>query len=223
MSMMNVAKRAAACAMVLATTACAGGGLGGLEQVLGGVLGGGQQQQGGQIVAEVQGVDTRNQIIRVTTQQGQSGDLRYDQNTVVSYQNQRYDVTALERGDIVAVTVQQTQNGQAYVQQIVVQQSVQDRNGTSNGGTYGGNTGTTNGGTYGNNNNVQQFTGRVAQVDYNQGWFSLQTNRGTVTVSLPYNPGAATSDQFRRLRQGDNVRLEGTLLANNRVELYRFY
>lgn len=221
MSMMNVAKRAAACAMVLATTACAGGGLGGLEQVLGGVLGGGQQQNG-QIVAEVQGVDTRNQIIRVTTQQGQTGDLRYDQNTVVSYQNQRYDVTALERGDVVALQIQQLQNGQAYVQTVVVQQSVQDRN----GGTYGGNTGGTyggnTGGTYGNN--VQQFTGRVAQVDYNQGWFSLQTsNQGTITVSLPYNPGAATTDQFRRLRQGDSVRLEGTVLANNRVELYRFF
>lgn len=221
MSMMNVAKRTAALAMVLATTACAGGGLGGLEQVLGGVLGGGQQQQG-QIVAEVQGVDTRNQILRVTTQQGQTGDLRYDQNTVVSYQNQRYDVTALERGDIVAVQVQQLQNGQAYVQTVVVQQSVQDRNGTSNGGVYGGNTGGTSGGTYGTNR--QQFSGRVSQVDYNQGWFVMQTsNAGNITVSLPYNPGAAVNDQFRRLRQGDSVRLEGTVLANNRVELYRFY
>ncbi|HEX8392195.1 MAG TPA: hypothetical protein VF665_07580 [Longimicrobium sp.] len=221
MSMMNVAKRAAACAMVLATTACAGGGLGGLEQVLGGVLGAGQQQ-GGQIVAEVQGVDTRNQIIRVTTQQGQTGDLRYDQNTVVSYQNQRYDVTALERGDVVALQIQQTQNGQAYVQQVVVQQSVQDRGGVSSGGstggTYGGNTGTTSG------NNIRQFAGRVGQIDYNQGWFTLQTsNAGTVTVSLPYNPGQAASDQFRRLRQGDSVRLEANVLSNNRVELYRFY
>jgi hypothetical protein len=62
----------------------------------------------------------------------------------------------------------------------------------------------------------------VGRIDYNQGWFELRTQNGTATVTLPYNAGDATTDYFRRLRTGMNVRLEGTNLGNGRVELYRF-
>ena len=58
-----------------------------------------------------------------------------------------------------------------------------------------------------------QFTGRVGQIDYERGLFILQTQNGNYTVSLPYNPPQATVDYFRRLRTGDNVRLEATSLG----------
>lgn len=204
---------ATAAVAVLTLSGCAGTNLGALGDVLGGAMGGaGQQggQQNGQVLAEVQNVDTRQQIIQIRTEQGQSGNVRFDQNTQVIYQNQQYPVTALERGDVAYFQLQQTQQGATYATSINVQQSVQERTGQTQG----------NSGTYGAQ--YQQMYGTVGRIDYNQGWFELRTQNGTATVTLPYNAGDATTDYFRRLRTGQSVRLEGTNLGNGRVELYRF-
>jgi hypothetical protein len=215
MTRQSIRHLAAAAFTVTALTGCAGTNLGQLGDILGGAMGGtGQQGQNGQMVVEVQGVDTRQQVIAVVTQQGQQGNVMFDQNTVVTYQNQQYPVTALERGDVVAMQVQQTQQGQPYVSRIDVQQSVQDRNGQgTSGGVYNGGNG---------NAQLQQVSGRIGQIDHDRGMFQLQTQQGTFVVSLPYNPGNATTDYFHRLRTGDTVRLEGTVTANGRMELYRF-
>jgi hypothetical protein len=200
---------AAAAFTAAALSGCAGTNLGALGDILGGAMGGmGGAGQQGQVVVEVQGVDTRQQVIAVRTQEGQQGNVHFDQNTVVTYQNQQYPVTALERGDVVAMQVQQTQQGAPYVSRIDVQQSVQDRTGQTSGGTMGG--------------QYQQMYGRVGQVDVGRGMFQLQTQQGTYVVEMPYNPGAANDDYFRRLRQGDTVRLEGTVIGSGRVQLYRF-
>jgi hypothetical protein len=221
----SIRNLATAAAAVVTLSGCAGTNLGQLGEILGGTLGGGAgQQQNGQVLAEVQGVDQNRQTIQLRTQEGQTGNVMFDQNTVVVYQNQQYPATALERGDVAYFQLQQTQQGATYATRIDVQQSVQERNGQTsgngtyngNGGTYGGNTG----GTYGNQ--YSQMAGTVGRIDYNQGWFELRTQNGTATVTLPYNAGDATTDYFRRLRTGMNVRLEGTPLGNGRVELFRF-
>ena len=202
---------AAAAFAAVALSGCAGSNLGALGDILGGAMGGmgGQQGQGqGQLVVEVQGVDTRQQVIAVRTQEGQQGNVMFDQNTVVTYQNQQYPVTALERGDVVSMQVQQTQQGTPYASRIDVQQSVQDRGGQSTGSVGSG--------------QRQQVYGRIGQIDHNRGTFQVQTQQGTYVVTLPYNPGNATTDYFPRLRTGDNVRLEGTVIGNGRIELYRF-
>ena len=199
---------------VLTLTGCAGTNLGQLGEILGGAMGApGGQQQNGQVLAEVTNVDTRQQVIQLRTQQGQTGNVMFDQNTIVVYQNQQYPVTALERGDVAYFQLQQGQQGSTYAARIDVQQSVQERTGQQ--------TGTTQGGTYGQQQMVQ-LSGTVGRIDYNQGWFELRTQNGTAMVTLPYNAGDATTDYFRRLRTGQNVRLEGTMLGNGRVELYRF-
>lgn len=211
MSLLSLGRRGVALAAVLAASGCAGGGLGGLGglgDILAGAAGLPGSGQQGQVVAEVQGVDAQRQLIQVRTQDGQTGAVQYDQNTVVVYQQRQYQVNNLERGDVVAIQVRQTGQGGAYASRIDVQQSVQDR--TGQGGVGGG--------------AVQQFTGRVGQVDYQRGMFQLQTSYGgTVVVTLPYNPSSTTVNQFNRLRSGDSVRLEGTQVGNGRVELYRFY
>ncbi|MEW5928654.1 MAG: hypothetical protein AB1941_14395 [Gemmatimonadota bacterium] len=213
MRLLSLGRRGVVLAALLAAPGCAGGGLGNLGTLgdilagAAGVPGSGQQQQG-QVVAEVQGLDTQRQLIQVRTQNGQTGSLLYDQNTVVVYQQQRYQVTNLERGDVVAIQVQQTNQGSPYASRIDVQQSVQERTGQTTGGGVG----------------VQQFTGRVGQIDHQRGMFQLQTSyAGNVVVSLPYNPSSTVVNQFNRLRSGDSVRLEGTEVGNGRVELYRFY
>lgn len=216
MSLLSLGRRGVALAAVLAASGCAGGGLGGLGGLgdilagAAGLPGAGQQQGQGQVVAEIQGLDTQRQLIQVRTQDGQTGSVQYDQNTVVVYQQQQYQVSNLERGDVVAIQVRQTGQGSAYASRIDVQQSVQERNGQSGGG--------------GGVGQVQQFTGRVGQVDLQRGMFQLQTSySGNVVVTLPYNPSSTTVNQFNRLRSGDSVRLEGTQVGNGRVELYRFY
>jgi hypothetical protein len=203
---------AAAAFTVMTLTGCAGTQLGQLGEILGGAMGGmgGAGQQGqGQVVVEVQGVDTRQQVISVRTEQGQQGNVMFDQNTVVTYQNQQYPVTALERGDVVAMQLQQGQQGQTYVSRIDVQQSVQERTGQGGVGTVG-------------SGQMQRIQGRVGQIDHSRGMFQLQTQQGTFVVTLPYNPGNATTDYFNRLRQGDNVQMEGTVTGQGRIELYRF-
>jgi hypothetical protein len=213
MSLLSLGRRGVVLAAVLAASGCASGGLGGLGGLgdilagAAGVPGSGQQGQG-QVVAEIQGLDTQRQLIQVRTQNGQSGAVQYDQNTVVVYQQQRYQVTNLERGDVVAIQVQQTNQGNPYASRIDVQQSVQERTGQTTGGGVG----------------VQQFTGRVGQIDHQRGMFQLQTSySGNVVVSLPYNPSSTVVNQFNRLRSGDSVRLEGAQIGSGRVELYRFY
>ncbi|HEX2190005.1 MAG TPA: hypothetical protein VHG51_13955 [Longimicrobiaceae bacterium] len=209
MRLLLLGRRAAVLVLALAASACAGGNLGGLGDILAGAAGlpgsGGQQDQ---VVAEIQGLDTGRQLIQVRTQDGRTGSLLYDQNTVVVYQQRQYQVTNLERGDVVAIQVRQDTRGNAYASRIDVQQSVQERTGQSTGGVNGG---------------VQELTGRVGQIDHQRGWFQLQTAYGgTVTVTLPYNPGSTTLSRFNRLRSGDTVRLQGTPVGNGRVELYRF-
>lgn len=112
-----------ACLLLLG--ACSG--LGSLGDILGSIGGGGNQQQQGQMQVEVQQIDTNGQRIYIRTQNGQSGYVRFDSQTQVIYRQQRYPVTALERGDIVVMQVQQISQNEMYATRIDVTQSVRDR------------------------------------------------------------------------------------------------
>lgn len=193
-------------ALPLVLGACAGGAGGGLGEILGAVLGGAQPASSnvGQLVVQVEGVDQQNQAINVLTEDGQRGPIRYDRNTRVVYQQQEYPVTALERGDVVEMRIQELSGGGYYTDYILVRQSVQQ----------GGSTPT--------NAQLVQASGTVQQIDYQRGWFDLQTSAGTITVTLPYNPGSATVDAFQRLDRGDRVNVEGYRIASDRIELVRF-
>lgn len=96
--------------------------MGSIGNILGSVLGGmgGQQQQ---IEAEITQVDPSSGRIYVRTRDGQTGAIRVDSQTQVVYNNQRYPVTALERGDIVRIQLQQTQNNELYATRIDVLRS----------------------------------------------------------------------------------------------------
>ena len=121
-------------ALTLLFGACSGNALENLG-TLGGILGGGagagggQSAQQGQIQAEVQGLDTNSQRLHLRTAQGQTGSVLVDNNTAVVYRQQRYPVTALERGDVVNVQVQQLNNNELYAARVDVVQSVQERTG----------------------------------------------------------------------------------------------
>jgi hypothetical protein len=197
-----------AVAVALATASgCAGANLGTLGDILGGVLtqGAGGQQQG-QVRVEVQSVDTRQQAIHVRTDQGQTGAVHFDQNTVVIYRQQQYPVTALERGDLAVMQIQQLDQNRMYTGRIDVEQSVRDRTGQAPGPA----------------GQLRQFSGRVGQIDHRNGIFELQTQQGTFTVVVPANAGQANLQFFQQLRSGNNVAVEGSMTGTSRIDLYRF-
>jgi len=209
MRIIHRAMRGGAVALALASLpllgACANAG--GLGSVLGSVLGGGQQ--GNQVSGTVLGVDTRYQQISLQQSNGQSIALSYDNNTRVTYQNQNYAVTSLDRGDQVTARVQSTTNNSYYTDLVQVDRPV---NGSPAGGMGS------------QQENVQSLQGTVRQVDRTNGWFTMDTgNYGTVTVTLPYNPSSATLNTFNNLRAGNGVRLYGVFVNNTRVELRQFY
>jgi hypothetical protein len=190
----------ASMAIMLALTACAGAG--GLGDILGGVLGqqGGQNQVAGTIV----GVDTRAQQIGVQLSNGQQVALGYDNQTKVVYQDQYYNVTALERGDQVTARVQSS--GNAYYTDLVQV----DRSVSSTGGTV--------------SRDLVALEGTVRQVDRTNGWFLVENrNGGTVTVSMPYNVSRADDDRFQRLRVGNVVRTYVVPISSTRAEFRQFY
>lgn len=106
-------------AALLVLSGC--GNLGSIGNILGSVLGQGAQQQ--QMDAEVQQVDARDGRLYVRTQDGRSGVIRVDSRTQVVYNNQQYPVTALERGDVVRIQLQQTRNNELYATRIDVLRS----------------------------------------------------------------------------------------------------
>lgn len=212
--------RVSAFGLIALTSACAQ--TGGLGSVLGSILNQGQGQPSGgngsgDVVAEVQSVDTRNQAIQVRTQNNQTANVYYDNRTQVVYNNQGYSVTALERGDVVNMRISQTGNNQYYTDYIQVTQSAQQR-GATGGGTSGG-------GAYGNvdPNQLYNVAGNVNQVDYQRGLFTVRDNNGNVTpVAMPYNATRTDAARFQQLRSGDYVRLRGRWVSRERFELVGF-
>jgi hypothetical protein len=201
----RVMRAGAAAVMLAALAGCSG--TGGLGNVLGSVLGGaGGQQQGSQVSGTVVGLDTRNQQIGLRQSNGQTVGISYDQNTQVVYNNQNYSVGNLENGDQVTVRVQQLQNGGYYTDLVQVDQSVSAVN---NGRTQ---------------SQVQSFAGTVRQIDQNNAQFLIDSNNGTrLNVVLANNVSRSDYNRFQNLRVGDNVRLYGVYVNNNRVELRQFY
>jgi hypothetical protein len=193
----RAARIGAAAIFLAATGACANG----LGNVLGGVLGGGSQE----ISGSVQGVDTRSQQLFIQQSNGQAIGVGYDSRTQVIYGNQNYSVNSLERGDQVTVRIASSDGSGPYTDYIRVDQSVSSTNG---GGVSG---------------NVQTIQGNVRSINYQQGLFTLNSNNGVLTVTLPYNPNQSDLNKFQNLRTGQYVRLYGVYLNNSRVELRQFY
>lgn len=191
--------------VALSAGGCATGALG---DVLGGVLNPQGSSNERMLQGDVVAVSTSQQVLQVRTPNGQTANLRFDNRTQVVYQQQTYPVTALERGDQVSVTVQQTQQGEYYASQVLVTRSIQEATGTTSG------TGS---------RQYMQLQGNVGQIDASRGLFELRVQgQGSLWVSLPYNTSSTNVTRFQRLRAGDYVRVAGYMIANDRLELESF-
>lgn len=204
---MTMIRRFPILALSLVTAGCSGGALGGLGDILTGGPAGGQGGQGGTLTAEVQEVRTQQQQIIVRTQGGEQGPVLFDQNTQVVYQNQEYPVTALERGDVVEMRVQEIQQG-LYTDLIQVVQSVQERQGGAQGGTP---------------SDVHRIEGTIDQIDLSRNMFTLNmTQGGTLPIYLRSNATTAERERLRDYRSGDYVRVEVRAIDEQTGELVRW-
>ena len=181
--------------------------LGHIEGIEG--LGGYGGTSGKDVIGEVEYVDPRAREIEVRTDGGRTAVLRYDDRTQVVYRQRNYPVANLERGDYIAARVQQDRDRRDYTDTITVRESVQDRRGSGSG--------------TGGSSRFDQIEGRVEYVDARRGTFELRDSRNRlIVVSVPFNAPRQVMDRFNRLREGDDVRIEGKTVANDRFELENF-
>jgi hypothetical protein len=161
----------------------------------------------GETRAEVEQVDPVRGKIRLRLDSGRTAVLDYDAATRVVYHARDYDVRSLEAGDVVVVRI--PRNGDDYLSYITVQETVQDRiaRGTLQRPADRPNT----------------IEGIVEDINRERGVLDLRLDSGRiVTVTLPYNARSADVENFRRLRRGDVVRLEGDFVAPGTFQFYAF-
>ena len=98
-------------------------------EVLQDVRGGGSPVYGNTLGGAVTHIDTRNHVINFTRggYSGSNDRVRYDQYTVVEYRGQRYQVSQLERGDVIRIEGRAVGNGEYLAQRIIVDTSVRER------------------------------------------------------------------------------------------------
>jgi hypothetical protein len=159
------------------------------------------------VVGEVRRIDTRNREIELRTDGGRNLDVRYDNRTRVTYRQKDYGVTDLEPGDYVAVRTERDRDGRLYTDQVMVRESAQDRGGRGRGPI----------------GRLDSFEGTVESIDVRRGTFDIRNRQNRlVIVTLPDNAPRAVSNRFKRLREGDNVRVEGKFITRDRFELENF-
>ncbi len=166
----------------------------------------------GETRAEVLEVNPARSEIRVRTDDGRDRVLTYNTNrTNVNYHGWDYTVENLETGDIIAF--QTAPRNSSYVEMIRVQEPVQAR--MARAPTI------TRPLSLPARSNVVE--GTVERINYDMGVFDVRLRTGElVTVTLPYNARAAEVDSFKRLRNGDYVRLEGEFVNRDNLQLYSF-
>jgi hypothetical protein len=156
------------------------------------------------VVGEVQFVDTRTREIEIRDDSGRTVTMRYDSNTKVVFQQRNYPVANLEPGDYIAARVQQEGDGRYFTQTITVREARQER--ASNTPAR-----------------LDRTSGRVEYIDARHGTFELRdTRQRLIVVSIDFNASHDVSERFKRLRNGDTVRIEGKFVGQDRFELGNF-
>ncbi|HEY1266243.1 MAG TPA: OB-fold nucleic acid binding domain-containing protein [Candidatus Binatia bacterium] len=172
----------------------------------------------GEMRAEVTEVDPVHRELRVIWFDNGGRDIiPYDLNyTRVIYHGSNYPVDALQPGDLVALPTPRTA---PYVDTIRIQVPVQAR---VPGSPYA--RATVPGPVAGTVARARVVEGTVDRIDYNRGVFDLRPRDGSriVTIALPYNARGTDVDNFRRLRNGDYVRVEGEFVNGDNVQLMAF-
>jgi hypothetical protein len=159
----------------------------------------------GEIAGEIDRIDRGRREIHVLADDRRPQTLEYDINrTRVVYHGWDYTVDRLEAGDRIAF--REPRRGD-YIETIRVLEPVQARSGSTI--AYPA-----------SRPRVDIVEGIVERVDVGLGTFEVLPRGGkAVTVSVPYNARPADVENFRRLRRGDQVRVEGEFINPESFQL----
>ena len=171
--------------------------------------------QPGEIRAEVIEIDPSRREIRVQTDDGRKQVLEYDSNrTRVGYHGWDYNVDQLEPGDTIAF--QPSPRDINSVDTIRIQEPVQIRSGAPVAQRLPAQRSPLP-------SRSDIVEGTVERIQYDLGVFEVRPPTGrNVTVSIPYNAKATDVENFRRLRRGDHVRVEGEFVNSDNLQLLAF-
>lgn len=162
----------------------------------------------GEIRAEVMQLQPSRNEIEVRSDDNRTRVLSYDPVTTrVVYHGREYSPDLLQAGDIIAY---QTRPRSDMVDTIRIQEPVQSRarSATTSRSPLP---------------RPQIVEGTVERIDPDRGIFEVRTrDRENVIVTLPYNAGSAEVNEFRRLRPGDTVRLEGEFVTRDSFQVSAF-
>lgn len=162
----------------------------------------------GESRGEITQIDPARREILVQTEDGRRQALPYDVNgTRVTYHGREYPIDSLESGDLIAFRPYP----RSYVERIRIQEPVQARAGTTLAGRAPLAAKST------------VIEGTVERVHPSLAAFDVRSRSGRlVTVSVPYNARTADVDNFRRLRPGDHVTIEGEFVNADSLQLLAF-
>ncbi len=148
-----------------------------------------------EIIGRVQELDHSRRELYIRTEGGQSQVVTYTNRTRVAADGKEISTSDLGRGDVIEVRMRGTADGRAVADSILVRERG-DRNAT--------------------------IEGTVERVLSNRRVIELRTASGALTsVYVPQDFPETVENEFKQLRSGDFVRLQGIFLGENRFELTR--
>jgi hypothetical protein len=159
----------------------------------------------GEIAGEIDRIDRGRREIHVLGDDRRPQSLEYDINrSRVVYHGRDYTVDRLEAGDRIAFRA--PRRGES-IETIRVLEPVQARSGAGIARPA-------------SRPRLDVIEGVVERVDVGLGTFEVLPQSGkAVTVSVPYNARPADVENFRRLRRGDQVRVEGEFVNPESFQL----
>src|SRR5258706_5958480 len=166
----------------------------------------------GEIAGDVTEVNHARQELSLVADNGQRQVVPFDFNrTRVIYHGRDYSVDSLEAGDRVAYLP--APRTRSYVDVIRIHEPVQARSTPPPPARAA----------VPARPRTDMVEGTVDRIDANLGVFDVTPRAGrTVTVSVPYNARPSAIDNFRSLRRGDLVRVEGEFVNSDNFQLLAF-
>jgi hypothetical protein len=153
------------------------------------------------ITATVNGVDTKLEEIYLRASGNQHYVVNYTKDTRVSDRGRSFSVAELRVGDQVRVDLRENTGRRLYADRIRRESA-----GATNS-TVG----------------IRTVEGTVERIVPERGFLELRVLNGDLlTVYVPESTSTTTRDRFDRIRVGDQVRLEGERLSEDRLELVVF-
>jgi hypothetical protein len=167
--------------------------------------------QPGEIRGEIVEIQPGRKQIQVRTDDNRTRVVEYDPAiTRVLYHGREHSVQELQAGDVIAFRFR-PRGSIDYVDTIRVQEPVQARAGSALARRPPPAP------------RAEFLEGTIEKIDHERGVFDVRQRSGsTVTVALPYNARASEVDAFRRLRNGDYVRVEGEFINRDNFQLLAF-